>query len=531
MSAGIRSAIDPWRTLEALSFYRAAMCVAFLALASSDYRPPFFEGPNANLIDAALYLYLFVAALLLVLVRGERPSPLWQGMLHIGIDMGLMLFLVFQAGGVASGMGTLLVTPVAAGSLLFERRLSIAVPAAASLGMLGVEFYLNLIYGNHNESYTQTGMLGAGLFIVAFVGNSMAQRTRESEARVNRAREDIEKLAMLSESVIQKMQAGVVVVDTHGEIELMNRAARELLKAERGQNLVEIAPRLWARMLQWRMDPAANLNTALALENQRSAWVQFIRVGGSSGASLIILDDAQRVSEQAQALKLASLGRLTASIAHELRNPLSAIQNAAELGCESTELAPADRQLMEIIHRQSQRLSEIIGNVLTLSRKPLEPAEPVDLVPLLHQAVSEFESSCCQDCPRIHLDAEPERIPVSVQPTQLMQILGNLLDNTHQHARRPDTPLEVHIRARVGPDGTRALVDIWDNGPGIPTEVERHVFEPFFSTRHQGTGLGLFITRELCHAVHGDLQLLRDDETTAGAAFRLSLPATLIRPE
>lgn len=527
------SGIDPWRTLEALSFYRAALCVALLALSASDYRPPYFDGPQAEMLDGLLYVYLFLSALLLIIVRGQQPTAKWQAAVHIGSDLGILIALVFFSQGVASGIGALLVTPVAAGGLLLSRRFSVVPPAIATIALLGTEIYLNWKFPVYAENYTQTGMLGAGLFIIAITGNALARRARESEARANRAQSDIAKLAMLSENVIQKLQAGVLVVNADGQIELLNRAASNLLGAgaASGRHLSACAPTVWQRLNHWRQDPSALTNTALSLSNHQSAWAQFTRLGaGSEASALIVLDDASRVAEQAQSMKLASLGRLTASIAHEVRNPLAAIQNAAELASESDTLGSEDLALLDIVKRQSRRLEDTVTSVLNLSRKTTTPASNTELRPMVDDAIHDFAQRCETPSPHISCSITPPNLAIAIEPVQFAQIMNNLLGNALTHATEPGKALEINIEARISADGNQALIDLFDNGPGIDREAAKHIFEPFFSTQHSGTGLGLFITRELCAAAHGDLQLINHREAQRGAYFRLSFPAALTGP-
>ncbi len=524
------SGIDPWRTLEALSFYRATLCVALLALGASDYRPPYFDGPKSEMVDGLLYLYLFLSALLLIMVRGQQPSDRWQAALQIGSDLAIIIVLVFITEGVGSGIGALLVTPVAAGSLLLSRRFSVVPPAMATIALLTIEIYLNWKVPAYPENYTQTGILGAGLFVIAISGNALARRARESEDRATRAQSDIAKLAMLSESVIQKLQAGVVVINSGGQIELLNRAARNLLGAgaASGRHLSACAPTVWQRLNHWRDDPSALTNTALSLNNNQSAWAQFTRLGsGSDTSALIVLDDASRVAEQAQSMKLASLGRLTASIAHEVRNPLAAIQNAAELAAESPSLSADDISLLDIVKRQSRRLEDIVTSVLNLSRKVTNPASNTELKPMVDDAIREFINRCPAPAPLIVSSITPPNLAIAIEPVQFGQIMNNLLGNALTHASESGKELEITIEARVSADGNQALIDIFDNGPGVSAEVAKNVFEPFFSTLHSGTGLGLFITRELCTAAHGDLQLIPHSDPQRGAYFRLSFPAAL----
>lgn len=524
------SGVDPWRTLEALSFYRATVCIAMLALMASQYRPAIFGSLHPLWLDVTLYVYLFIAALLLIMARGQRPNAAWQASIQIAVDLAAITVMVYTSNGINSGLGTLLVTPVAAGSLLLDRRLGVLPPAIAALLLLGVEITLNLRLVEYAENFTQTGILGAVLFVLAMTGGALARRARESEARAFRAESDLVKLSQLGETVIQRMQAGVLVVDSHGRIELLNRAASGLLgeTAAPGSELATCAPQIWSQLQTWRFDPAAIRNSAIQLADGQKAWAQFTRLGrGSDAANLVVLDDASRVAEQAQAMKLASLGRLTASIAHELRNPLAAIRHASDLLDESQHITADDRPLLAIVQRQTDRLNAIITSILGLSSKPREPADSVDLGESLRTGINEFMVHQSDPLPIISLELKPQQIPVRVDPMHLSQIVQNLLENACKHGRRRDRDLRISLSASLNTEAQEIWLDVSDNGPGISRDAAGHIFEPFFSTRHGGTGLGLYITRELCDAAGGSLQLV-PQEDGSGAFFRVTLPAAAL---
>ena len=186
--------------------------------------------------------------------------------------------------------------------------------------------------------------------------------------------------------------------------------------------------------------------------------------------------------------------------------------------------------MLDIVKRQSRRLEDTVTSVLNLSRKTTTPASNTELRPMVDDAIHDFAQRCETPSPHISCSITPPNLAIAIEPVQFAQIMNNLLGNALTHATEPGKALEINIEARISADGNQALIDLFDNGPGIDREAAKHIFEPFFSTQHSGTGLGLFITRELCAAAHGDLQLINHREAQRGAYFRLSFPAALTGP-
>jgi len=225
------------------------------------------------------------------------------------------------------------------------------------------------------------------------------------------------------------------------------------------------------------------------------------------------------MAQQAQQLKLASLGRLTASIAHEIRNPLSAITHAGQLLDEAEQINPADRRLTEIIQTHSKRVNTIIENVMQLSRRQQTHSEELNLGRWLRDFYQEF----CHDNPgsadimNIHL--YPENIMVRFDSSQLTQIVTNLCKNSIRHCRASDAPW-ILLRAGLSDDGNRPFLEITDNGPGVADEDINKLFEPFFTSANEGTGLGLYIARELGES--NQTQLIICPKNMAPASASLS---------
>src|SRR5581483_9409771 len=229
-------------------------------------------------------------------------------------------------------------------------------------------------------------------------------------------------------------------------------------------------------------------------------------------------DDAREARARAQQLKLAALGRLSASIAHEIRNPLAAISNAGQLLAENPDRNPEDERLHGMIQRHSDRINRIINDILALSRRETGSPAVIAVPTWLQRAVLQYRESVATAKRDIRIEMATSAFDVVFDPNHLQQILVNLWDNAFQHGGEK---IAVTVRClRVGPT-RKPCIDVEDNGRGIEPELVDRIFEPFFTTAHQGTGLGLYLARELCEYNQASLSYV--PRTEGGACFRLAL--------
>ena len=236
----------------------------------------------------------------------------------------------------------------------------------------------------------------------------------------------------------------------------------------------------------------------------------------ASDGVLVFLEDASGLAQRAQQLKLAGLGRLAASIAHEIRNPLGAISHAGQLLDESNNLDKGDRRLTHMIRDNAERMNAIIEDVLQLGRgKPAEP-ERVALAPWLDGFVTDFVTTNVSARDTIAVSVEPEDLEVRFDPNQLRQVVWNLCENGLRHGNGGPG---LELKARMGEQTWRPYLEVQDHGEGIPVEVEEQIFEPFYTTRVDGTGLGLYLARELCEGNQASLNLMRGQQ---GGRFRIT---------
>jgi two-component system sensor histidine kinase PilS (NtrC family) len=513
-------------TLRLYLGYRVALALALLAAWLSGIGPAMLgsHAPALFGLTTQAYLALGLLSLALSFVRGPSREALCYS--AIFVDITVIVVLMHASGGVQSGLGTLLAVSIALASLSMGGRPALLFAALATLGVITEQGYAQLAGSFTRTTYTHAGLMGISYFALALLAHELSRRVRESERLAHQRGFDLANLAELNDYVIQHMQAGVVVVDHNQAVRLMNESAWYLLgmpEAGRGAPLQQVAPTLARQLHGWETDREAERPPFRAVSGGRDLRAQFTPLGdrGAQGR-LIFLEDTALVTERAQQLKLASLGQLTASIAHEIRNPLAAIAHAAQLLSESPELPQADRRMTEIICGNTERVNQVIENILKLSRRDRGRPKPLVLLPWLRSQLDELARDLDVAQERLHLEVEPEGTTVFVDPAQLRQIITVLFDNAVRHFRGPRQALRLRVSAGITRESGGPFLDFMDNGAGIPGVDVGKLFEPFFTTRNDGTGLGLYVARELCEANRIRLEYL--PVPAGGSCFRLSFP-------
>jgi two-component system, NtrC family, sensor histidine kinase PilS len=314
----------------------------------------------------------------------------------------------------------------------------------------------------------------------------------------------------------------VIVADGDGHLRLANEAAL-LLLGETGdgeRNLLLAAPELARRLRKWQED-GLNDDSPLRLgPDQAEVLPRFARLLANSDAALVFLDDTSLVSRRAESMTLATLGRFSASLAHEIRNPLAAISYATQLLEESTDISAGDRRMLEIIHQQCQRTNGIVESVLGIARRERASAEHVELVGWVRRFVDDYRQILPPETDVVQVSHAAPLVPAMVDPRHLQQVLTVLLQNALNYGRMPGQPARVTLNVHVV--GDKAAVDVIDRGPGIPDGALARLFRPFFTTSEHGTGLGLYIARELCLANQATLDYV--SLPAGGSCFRVLLP-------
>lgn len=513
---------EDWRALAVLGPYRLLLVVVLLTLFRTGYGPDFFLLLRPTTFYYGCLAYALMALALLLMGVYRQPGLRLQAHLHLTADTLAIAALVLGSGGIASGLGILLLPPVIGSSLVVRPRLAAVHAAAATLAMFAAEFlYQWLGRAWDINDYSQVGLLGLMFFASGLVANLVAQRARRSEAMAARVGSEFLNLSRLSENIIESMHTGVLVVDATDRVRVANAAARRLAGEAMvpGASLHAADPTLAAALRDWREGSSDPVTPVYAVATGRELTARLTQLGwGAQAPVLLMIEDAAELRRQAQQIKLAALGRLSAGIAHEIRNPLSAIAQAGQLLAESGEISGENQRLLAMIQRHTARIDRIVREVLDLSRRDRGHQVPIDLREwLLRTAALYHESHPHAPRPIELLDVSP-RLRVHFDPEHLQQILFNLWDNSFEHGARAGSALAVTLQASRSPDSGAVQLDVSDNGAGIPPALHDRVFEPFFTTHGAGTGLGLFLCRELCEYNQAQLSHVPG---RVGATFRI----------
>ena len=500
-----------WRSLDYFNLYRlilaAALVYTSLLFGDSDL----FRPGASERFQGFAYAYLVIAALFVLGIRARWPGFQIQLTAHIIADIILVTLLMTTSERLAGGLGLLLVISIASGGLVGSGRLTLLYAAMASIAVL-LQHGFSILGGSHGtDSFFQIGLLCAGYFAIGWLAHALTQRALRSETLAQQQADELALLNRINALAIENSPDGLLAIRGDGVVRHASPRALTLLGITApvipGVTLLQdFSPEL-ARLAR-QVDPgtAPTFSTPTA-----QVRVRCIPLATPDDSRVLVLEDQSQAEQAAQRLKLAALGRLTANIAHEIRNPLSAISHAAQLLQEDVH-DPAQAKLTAIIENNARRLDRLVEEVLTLNRRDrLNPVsfDTVSLAALIDEL-------------RQTEEIPPDAVIVSMtgplhfqfDPDHLRQILWNLLRNAWRYSRKQAGSIRFNM------PGNSMQLEIADDGPGVASEQRGKLFEPFCTTDAQGTGLGLFLARELAEANHATLAYLPG---AGGARFRLSL--------
>ncbi len=506
----------PWRALEYFASTRVIVAAALVfASAAFGARPLGVGGVPQSTIVASLSYFAFAAifaGLALYLHRRFLAQVIGQ----LVLDLVVITTLFVSSGGVASGWVILFLLPLAGASLLLTSTMVFFVCAVAVLAILIDAGVRTLATEASDPLLFQAGIYGAALFAVTALLRALSSRLASQERLARSRGRDLQNQLAINRLVIGQMQQGVIVVDPTTQVRANNRAARQMLGLEPSAQLtgvrlasVPAAGALAEAFMRWvdagRSEGAwsntvvagstlnADAATSPLLESRMRA--RFARPTSSSAEEFVIfIEDVRDVENRAQQLKLAAMGRLTASIAHEIRNPLAAISHAGQLmGEDSSD--PMLQRLAGIVRENTQRLNRLVEDVLRVARREPPLGDEIDINEFVQQFLTEFLRDRGLAAATIQLESEPE-LRVKFEQSHLRQVLYNLIDNALRYAS--SGPRSVRIVMERAPEADRPQLWVIDDGAGVSAEARVALFEPFFTTRSQGTGLGLYLAREFC---------------------------------
>ena len=505
------------------NYFRLGQAAVYTALA---FHPEHLNWPN---LPEPLFARVFALAYLLaalVMVARTRQSlnrPVLIVSIGLSLDIVAALLALMLMHDVRMGVAMMLAVNLATGALLLPFRLSMFFAAMATLGMLGHSFYDLADAATSDRELAEYGLFGAAYFATTSLCYILGRNIRASEALAEQRGIDLANLSQVNELIIRRMKTGVLLVDEGNRIHQLNESAWMLMgnPSADQRDLGTLAPELSRRLYHWRTSGKLDESATMLADGTPEVIPRFSRLAPNDDSHvLIFLDDTSLVSRRAEELTLSSLGRLSASIAHEIRNPLAAIHYSAQLLAESTDMNDTDLRMVEIINNHCSRLNEIIENILQLSRRERSRPETLDLSQWVHHFVTEYRQGNDLGSDILRAVSGGEPVAAVADPQHLQQVIWNLVQNALRYGRLPGEPARVMLVARHSEVGI-PILEVIDRGPGIPPKVAAQIFEPFFTTHEYGTGLGLYLARQMTEANQAALEYVR--VAGGGSCFRISL--------
>ena len=516
-----------WRVLGTLNLFRLLLAVILLGLFFAGGEPRLFGDRYPSIFSAMAAAYLVFAIVSGLAIKGRWVTAGPQTITQVTVDILAIVILMHASGGISSGLGGLLVVFVGAGSLVLPLQVPAFFAAIATIAVLGEQFFSQIGGVSDSSNYSAAGILGAIIFAIALAARPLSRRIQFSEALARQRGVDLANLSELNEYIVQHLRESIVVIDSNNRIRLINASAAKLLGAQEGnhgQDIGNTAADLATYIASWRSDPESSPHTDLTMNaDDDSAVIKahlapLAKDDGRDGPVLVFLEDASLMNARVQQSKLASLGRLSASIAHEIRNPVGAMSHAGQLLAESDALTADDLRLTEIIQTHAERVSHIIDNVLQLSRRESSQPERFVLGPWLDDFAREFSRTLELQEGELSASSAESDLDIRMDPSHLRQVLWNLCDNAVKYASETGGILVELSAGRTKRTG-QVYLEVLDQGHGVDPGMADKIFEPFFTARSGGTGLGLYISRELCELNRANLTYLARE--SGGSIFRI----------
>ncbi len=501
------------------NYYRILLSFLFLYLFIDPNLNEFVGNVNPELFQTTVLAYIVINVLIgltTLFVRVELLSKTTPSLIVLTGDIICLTLLMSASGGVSSGLGNFLIFTVAFGGGLIAGRVSTVLPAIAFILTIYDEFYLFFLDANDVQSFFQAGILGIVYFVANILFQTLSRQLRSRETEVH-------SLEQINQLVIQRMRVGVVVVSDQGQPRLINLAAETLLDnpADKSSTREVLPNALLDKLAEWKQDHSIQQSKFAVYETGPELLVNFsiLNVPSKTPDTLVFIEDSTEVQKQAQQLKLASLGRLSASIAHEIRNPLGAISHAAQLLGESDDLNKGDQRLSEIIQNHTVRLNGVIENVLQMSRRRTPEQRVIILDEWLARFLEDFSAGTAEGV-KIETEFGAKGISIQVDPLHLNQILANLCQNGLRYSEKKTGEQSIKICGDIDSISGHPYLEVIDCGEGVKEESITNLFEPFFTTESTGTGLGLYLSKELCEANNARLSYSSVD--SGGGNFKIT---------
>jgi len=522
--AATPSAVTIRHELSFLNGFRLVQALVYVGLAFGPAGMGWPEMATPGFARAVAMGFLLFALLAVLLNRRSMPFARTVVASALVVDIAAAVLAIAAMHDARIGIAMMLAVNLSAGALVLPLRLSTFFAALATLGILGHTFFGSSLEHPGDRDLLEAALFGLAYFATTTLCHVLGRQLRATEALAEQRSTDLANLAQVNELIIRRMKTGVLLVDDANRIHQINESAWMLMgnPGADQRDLGQLAPELSRRLYHWMTSGKLDETATQLADGVPEVVPRFTRLAPNDDSHvLIFLDDTSLLSRRAEELTLTSLGRLSASIAHEIRNPLAAIRYSAQLLAESKSMDSTDQRMVEIINNHCIRLNEIIENILQLSRRERSRPETLDLGLWAQGFVEEYSQGNDLGADSLRVIASSGAPVAAVaDPQQLQQVVWNLVQNALRYGRLPGEPARVMVVTRQGEHGV-PILEVIDRGPGIAPKVAAQIFEPFYTTHEYGTGLGLYLARQMSDANQAALEYVR--VAGGGSCFRLVL--------
>ena len=519
-----------FRVVSYLTVFRLVVSFALVAAFHSDLLVKAYFLDNSAIVSTLLLSYFIIAVYLVIVVWRKKTQPFLLARLSLLTDIVFLTVMLFIFGGLGSGFPVLLIFASASAAILLPLRIALFLASMVVLALIGESVTGILLRDETLTDLLQAGLYGVTTFIIAILVNLLSFWLRDYRLLAERQALDLTRLEQINELIIRRMRSGVLAVDADDCIQLMNESAWFLIGSPSGkhQALAHVSPELEKAMSAWRINPGIEVDPLTLRSSQARVVPKFVSLPGSAEIRvLIFLEDNDVVAQRALEMSANSLAKLSGSIAHEIRNPLAAISHAAQLLAESEDISETDGRLINIIHSQSRRMNDIVENILQLSRREKSRPDLLNLKTWLNEITNEFKATFPVMTIDMITDLDEDDVWVLFDRGQLHQVIWKLMENAIQHAGHEINVASVKIKMKHLPGTGYCVITVEDNGPGIPEQQVEHIFEPFYTNDKQGSGLGLYIARQLCEVNQAELTV----DSSPGKGTRFHIRVALVRSD